>query len=88
LQSRLKKQEYERSRIVPSKVVSLPIKKLSKKVEWVLLSFPPAPIPNLPMDKEPSQTGHQVFYIVVVGAIVDTDCASVSIGESTPFRKP
>jgi len=23
---------------------------------------------------------------VVVGAIVDTDCASVSIGESTPFR--
>ena len=24
----------------------------------------------------------------VVGAIVDTDCASVSIGESAPLRKP
>jgi hypothetical protein len=25
---------------------------------------------------------------VVVGAIVETDCASVSIGERTPRRKP
>jgi hypothetical protein len=35
-----------------------------------------------------AQTSGIVAAGVVVGAIVETDCASVSIGESTPRRKP
>jgi hypothetical protein len=35
-----------------------------------------------------AQTRGIVATGVVVGAIVETDCANVSIGESTPLRKP